>query len=113
MASELKRNQFGMSSKGQVVVIEKQEYDDHGSKLVSFFEVRHGVRTIGEFDHEKTANAVAEALMKERSFVEAEPEPVVEPEPAVVVPRSRGGGGGSGGRHDEAVTDNGHWWSSF
>lgn len=66
MATELKRNQVGMTSKGQVVVIEKQEYDDHGSKLVSFFEVRHGVRTIGSYDRASVAETVAKALLKER-----------------------------------------------
>lgn len=51
-----------MTDKGQVVVIEKQSYDDHGSKLVSFFEVRHGVRTIGDYDSFKKAEAVAKAI---------------------------------------------------
>ena len=65
MATEATRTDFGMTSKGQVVVIEKQSYDDAGSSLVSNFEVRHGVRTIGAFDSYRKASAVASAIARE------------------------------------------------
>lgn len=62
MATESKRTDFGMTDKGQVVVIEKQSYDDAGENLVSTFEVRHGVRTVGEYATEKRAADVAKAI---------------------------------------------------
>ena len=63
MATEAGREQFGMTDKGQVVVIEKQSYDDSGANLVSVFEVRHGVRTVGEYSTKAKAAAVARALV--------------------------------------------------
>lgn len=63
MATESNRTDFGMTDKGQVVVIEKQSYDASGERLVSGFEVRHGVRTVGEYDSFKKAEAVAKALV--------------------------------------------------
>ena len=62
MATEASRTDFGMTDKGQVVVIEKSSYDDSGRNLVSVFEVRHGVRTVGEYPTAKAAAAVASAL---------------------------------------------------
>ena len=62
MATELARKDFGMTDKGQVVVIEKQSYDDLGVNLISTFEVRHGVRTIGAYDTQRAADAVAKAI---------------------------------------------------
>ena len=62
MATETKRTDFGMTDKGAVVVIEKQSYDDLGQNLISAFEVRHGVRTVGIFPTEKRANDVAKAI---------------------------------------------------
>jgi hypothetical protein len=63
MATEASRQQFGMTDKGQVVVIEKQSYDDSGDHLVSVFEVRHGVRTVGEYPTKSKADNVAKALV--------------------------------------------------
>ena len=62
MATEVKRTQFGMTDKGQVVVIEKGSYDDN-EKPVSVFEVKHGVRTVGEYPTKAKADAVAKALV--------------------------------------------------
>ena len=62
MATEASRKEFGMTDKGAVVVIEKQSYDDSGRNLVSVFEVRHGVRTVGEYANAKSAGMVASAI---------------------------------------------------
>jgi hypothetical protein len=63
MASEVSRKQFGMTDKGQVVVIHKSGFTDDGRTVVDAFEVRHGVRTIGEYPSSFKAEAVAKALL--------------------------------------------------
>ncbi len=80
MSTELQRTSFGMTDKGQVVVIEKQSYDGSGD-LVSTFEVRHGVRTVGEYASSVQANAVASVLA-------APVEPAPPPADPVVVEES-------------------------
>ena len=75
MATEAKRESFGMTDKGQVVVIEKESFDDAGENKTSVFEVKHGVRTIGEYPTQFGANAVAAALVgRVQEPVRAEPE---------------------------------------
>lgn len=62
MATEVSRNQIAMTDKGQVVVIEKTSFTGDGEHTVSTFEVRHGVRTVGEYDTSAGAMAVASAI---------------------------------------------------
>lgn len=63
MATEVSRKEFGETPNGFVVVVEKQSFTDDGEKLVSVFEVKHGVRTVGEYKTRKGAEAVAGALV--------------------------------------------------
>lgn len=63
MATESAREEYGMTDKGQVVVIGKDSYDDSGEKLLTSYEVRHGVRTVAEGVSHKKAKAIAEALV--------------------------------------------------
>ncbi len=61
MATETKRQDFGMTDKGAVVVISLNNSADDGSPVESFM-VRHGVRTVGTYDSEAKAERVAKAL---------------------------------------------------
>ena len=62
MATEVERIDYGMTDKGQVVVIVKGHYSDDGEKLIKTYEVRHGVRTVGEYPTRLGAVRVAQAL---------------------------------------------------
>ena len=64
MALEAGRTDYGMTNKGQVVVIEKQSYDDTGENLISTYEVRHGVRTVKEGLSKTAAETLARALAR-------------------------------------------------
>ena len=63
MASEVSRHEFGMTDKGAVVVIAKEQFTDDGESKFLTFQVRHGVRTVGDYKTFKAASAVAEALV--------------------------------------------------
>ena len=62
MATEIARRSFGMTDKGQVVIIHKTGFSDDGETVTHMFEVRHGVRTIGDFDSWPKAEALARAV---------------------------------------------------
>ena len=62
MATEVSRTNFGMTNKGAIVVIGKQSYDDSGEKLVTTYEVRHGVRTVDSGLSKTRAEGIAKAL---------------------------------------------------
>ena len=64
MSTEAGRRSYGMTDKGQVVVIEKVEFSDDGMSQTSLFEVRHGVRSVGLYDSETQAGNVAKALAR-------------------------------------------------
>ena len=51
-----------MTDKGAVVVIQKQSFNDAGEKLVNAYEVRHGVRTVGEYTSRSRAEEVAKVI---------------------------------------------------
>ena len=51
-----------MTNKGAIVVIGKQSYDDSGEKLVTTYEVRHGVRTVDSGLSKTRAEGIAKAL---------------------------------------------------
>lgn len=62
MATEVSRTVYGSNSFGQVTVIGKQEFDDLGSKRVTSYEVRNGVRTIDSGLSKTKADALARTL---------------------------------------------------
>ena len=62
MSTEADRKEFGMTDKGMVVVIHKQEFDDL-ARPIDLYEVRHGVRTLVERVSKAQAEAVAHALV--------------------------------------------------
>ncbi|HSE43735.1 MAG TPA: hypothetical protein VLA89_00245 [Gemmatimonadales bacterium] len=63
MASEVSRKDYGVSDKGPVVVIGKQELDDNGNPLPTTYEVRHGVRTVVSGVSQSKADTLAKALV--------------------------------------------------
>lgn len=62
MATEVERIDYGMTDKGQVVVIVKSHYSDDGERRIKTYEVRHGVRTVGAYPTRAGAERVAKAL---------------------------------------------------
>ncbi len=64
MTTELKRESFGMTSKGAVVLIQMNNTGDADEHHYSY-QVRHGVRTVGTYPSHAKAKAVADALMEE------------------------------------------------
>ena len=69
MATEIEREEFGMTDKGAVVVIRKEKaadvdatHPDTGA-MVSTFEVRHGVRTVGVYNTRTQARQIARGLV--------------------------------------------------
>ena len=64
MTTELKREDFGMTSKGAVVLIQLNNTGDADEHHYSY-QVRHGVRTVGNYSSHDKAKAVAHALMEE------------------------------------------------
>ena len=83
MASEVSRTSYGSTDKGEITVIGKQSYTDDGEKLVTTYEVRHGVRTIDSGLTMANAVRISKALA---SVPDAEPPAPVEEAPA---PRGR------------------------
>ena len=62
MSTEVERIDFGMTDKGQVVVIVTDHYTDDGETKYLTFVVKHGVRTIGEYPTKRGAVDVAKAI---------------------------------------------------
>jgi hypothetical protein len=62
MATEVFREDFGMTDKGAVVIVGKESYDDSGERKVYTYEVRHGVHTVAEGITYKRANDLAQAI---------------------------------------------------
>lgn len=62
MATETKREEFGMTDKGQVVMITRQSYAADGITLVETYTVKHGVRTIGEYTAKGAAQTIARTI---------------------------------------------------
>ena len=52
MATEVERVEYGMTDKGQVVMTRLEHYHDNGEGKYFSYLVKHGVRTIGEYNHE-------------------------------------------------------------
>lgn len=61
---QLTREDFGMTDKGAVTLIEiGGTPGDNGEPTAFKFQVRHGVRTVGEFDSYERAREVAQAIV--------------------------------------------------
>lgn len=62
MASEIERVNFGMTEKGQVVMIVKDSLNDDGTSHHQTYTVKHGAHTIGEYKSRKAAETIAKTL---------------------------------------------------
>lgn len=62
MSAEKDRKDFGMTDRGAVTVIHKVHFADNGGKQISFYEVKHGVRTVGIYDSRTQAENAAKAI---------------------------------------------------
>ena len=62
MSTEAGRTSYGMTDKGQVVVIEFTTNSDNGTPNPSTYQVRHGVRTVLETANEQVATNAAKAI---------------------------------------------------
>ena len=90
MSKETGRTDYGMTEKGAVTLIAFVSYTDDGEP-VEAFQVRHGVRTVGDYSTRRDAELVAGALVgvapepeppaKEEKKVEAKAEPEEEKAP--------------------------------
>ncbi len=85
MATEVSRTQYGMTEKGQVVILVLNNTGDDGEDNL-IYQVRHGVRTVADFTQKRHAESLAKALVSESDKTEPEEESVTVDSAAANVP---------------------------